>query len=300
MEECDVWVFEDYMRPTLVFVFVVLMSAPGCAALPRLSDSEQEDALARSENPSQAPADLIYGQSAAARGDWNTALAFFQRSYREKPSLLNEFNLATAYQRTGRGDLAVPLYLDLVDRGQLTEVTPIENTNGSFDQKAPASDIADEARERLIRMHASSLLTNRSAHALGGLARRAGKSGYERLCNHGRRALAHGFRMLVHKLGRDQAGCRLGYARLHARREPRLRTDGRIIEPLLIARDVGRTYFRVAVLARRFQILGGEDRFGALGVAHRHRQYRQRERDQGGDNRFGIPHESRLLESFVS
>jgi len=156
--------FGDSMRRPSVFVLVLLMSAPGCATLPRLSDNA-EDALARSENPSQAPADLIYGQGAAARGDWNTALAFFQRSYREKPSLLNEFNLATAYQRTGRGDLAVPLYLDLVDRGQQTEVTPIENTNGSFDQKAPASDIADEARERLIRMHATSLLTNRSAAA---------------------------------------------------------------------------------------------------------------------------------------
>jgi hypothetical protein len=150
------------MRPILLFVLALLVSGPGCAAFPRLSDTETE-ALARDDNASQAPADLLYGQTAAARGDWNTALAFFQRSYREKPSLLNEFNLATAYQRTGRGDLAVPLYLDLVDRGQQTEVTPIENTNGSFDQKAPASDIADEARERLIRMHASSLLTNRSA-----------------------------------------------------------------------------------------------------------------------------------------
>ena len=149
------------MRPILAFVFAGLTCCAGCTALPRLSDSDA-DVLARSESPSQAPADLIYGQSAAARGDWSTALAFFQRSYREKPSLLNEFNLATAYQRTGRGDLAVPLYLDLVDRGQQTEVTPIENTNGSFDQKAPASDIADEARERLIRMHATSLLTNRS------------------------------------------------------------------------------------------------------------------------------------------
>jgi hypothetical protein len=150
------------MRPFLIFAVALLVPVAGCATLPALSDNDGE-ALARNENSSQAPADLLYGQTAAARGDWNTALAFFQRSYREKPSLLNEFNLATAYQRTGRGDLAVPLYLDLVDRGQQTEVTPIENTNGSFDQKAPASDIADEARERLIRMHASSLMTNRSA-----------------------------------------------------------------------------------------------------------------------------------------
>jgi len=68
------------MRPTLVCVFALLLTAPGCAALPRLSDSDQE-ALVRSENASQAPADLIYGQGAAARGDWNTALAFFQPDF---------------------------------------------------------------------------------------------------------------------------------------------------------------------------------------------------------------------------
>jgi tetratricopeptide (TPR) repeat protein len=150
------------MRLSLAFALVVLLLGTGCATLSPAANSDSA-VLARSENFSEAPADLLYGQTAAARGDWNTALAFFQRSYREKPSLLNEFNLATAYQRTGRGDLAVPLYLDLVDRGQQAEVTPIENTNGSFDQKAPASDIADEARERLIRMHASSLMANRSS-----------------------------------------------------------------------------------------------------------------------------------------
>jgi len=153
--------FGDFMRPSLAMALVLLVSGTGCATLSPASDSDGA-ALARSESFSQAPADLLYGQTAAARGDWNTALAFFQRSYREKPSLLNEFNLATAYQRTGHGDLAVPLYLDLVDRGQQAEATPIENTNGSFDQKAPASDIADEARERLIRMHASSLMANRA------------------------------------------------------------------------------------------------------------------------------------------
>lgn len=147
------------MRLSQLFIYgVALIVLSACADLPSLSDTPEE-ALHRPESAAQAPADLIYGQAVAAHGDWNAALAFFQRSYREKPSILNEFNLATAYQRTGQGALAVPLYLDLIDRGGSTEVTPIQNTDESFDQKAPASDIADEARDRLIRMHALDMST---------------------------------------------------------------------------------------------------------------------------------------------
>jgi hypothetical protein len=149
-------------RSVIPFLFILFISGAPCVAFPSLSDN-LEESLHRAEEPGLAPSDLIYGQTVAARGDWTMALAFFERSYREKPSILNEFNLATAYQRTGQGALAVPLYLDLIDRGRLTEVTPVQNSNGSFDQKAPASDIADEARERLIRMHATSLRSDRQA-----------------------------------------------------------------------------------------------------------------------------------------
>jgi hypothetical protein len=145
-------------RSHLTIYGMALIVLSACGNLPGLSDTPEEE-LHSSESPAQGPADLIYGQAAAARGDWNKALAFFQRSYREKPSVLNEFNLATAYQRTGQGALAVPLYLDLIDRGGSTEVTPIQNADESFDQRAPASDIADEARDRLIKMHAMDLST---------------------------------------------------------------------------------------------------------------------------------------------
>jgi hypothetical protein len=145
-------------RSHLSIYGLALIVLGACANLPSLSDTPEE-ALNSSESAAEAPADLIYGQAAAARGDWDTALAFFERSYREKPSILNEFDLATAFQRTGRGALAVPLYLDLIDRGGSIEVTPIQNADESFDQKAPASDIADEARDRLIKMHAMDLST---------------------------------------------------------------------------------------------------------------------------------------------
>jgi hypothetical protein len=151
------------MRPLLLpLVSLLALSVASCASFPDFSENPNE-LMGREESPAQAPSDLIHGQAAAARGDWGTALSFFERSYREKPSILNEFNLATAYQRTGKGELAVPLYLDLVDRGQSTEATPVQNRNGSFDQKSPARDIADEARERLIRMHATSLRTDQGS-----------------------------------------------------------------------------------------------------------------------------------------
>src|ERR1700733_4893302 len=103
-------------RSHLSIYGLALIVLGACANLPSLSDTPEE-ALNSSESAAEAPADLIYGQAAAARGDWDTALAFFERSYREKPSILNEFDLATAFQRTGQGALAVPLYLDLIDRG---------------------------------------------------------------------------------------------------------------------------------------------------------------------------------------
>jgi hypothetical protein len=155
------------LRSVIPALLALLVSVTGCAALPEFQDDPKK-ALQREESAGQAPADLIYGQTAATRGDWDVALAFFERSYREKPSILNEFNLATAYQRTGQGALAVPLYLDLIDRGRLTEVTPVQNSNGTFDQKQPASDIADEARERLIKMHATSLRSDRGGAAQSG------------------------------------------------------------------------------------------------------------------------------------
>jgi hypothetical protein len=66
-------------------------------------------------------------QQASLRGDWVSEVALAGRAYREDPSLLNEFNLATGYERLGRTTLAVPLYQDLAARGQYIHVEAVYN-----------------------------------------------------------------------------------------------------------------------------------------------------------------------------
>ena len=73
---------------------------------------------------------------------------FSQRSYQQKPDLFNEFNLATAYQHTGNNALAIPLYLDLVERGQYTPTASILNADGTMPPPMLAT-ISLESAKRL-------------------------------------------------------------------------------------------------------------------------------------------------------
>jgi hypothetical protein len=94
---------------------------------------------------------LLDAEVAAQRGDWSGSATLAEQSYREKPDLWNEFNLATAYQHTRREALAIPLYLDLVVRGQYARTYPLY----SYDRSWPTPMlpfIADEAAHRLDQM----------------------------------------------------------------------------------------------------------------------------------------------------
>src|SRR5579863_2073033 len=76
--------------------------------------------FARGPDRANARRDEFEGEMAAQSGDWKMTLAFSEWSYQQTPDLNNEFNLATAYQHTGNNALAIPLYIDLVNRGQFT------------------------------------------------------------------------------------------------------------------------------------------------------------------------------------
>ena len=99
----------------------------------------------------KAQTDLLAAEVAAQRGDWSQSANLAEASYRSKPDVWNEFNLATAYQHTRRGGMSVPLYLDLVDRGQFARTRPIFNDNGTLPTPM-LPYIADEAAHRLNQM----------------------------------------------------------------------------------------------------------------------------------------------------
>lgn len=99
----------------------------------------------------KANADLIQAEMAGARGDWVMSAMLADKSYREEPSIWSEFNLATADQHIGRNDLAEPLYVNLISRGQFVDLEPVQNFDGSWPTQMLGT-VAQESSSRLDRM----------------------------------------------------------------------------------------------------------------------------------------------------
>ena len=125
------------------------------AVLPAAAEGTSARAAAtdRTLSNDQPQRDLLDAEVASQRGDWNESARLAEISYRAKPDLWNEFNLATAYQHTGRGALAIPLYIDLTERGQYARTSPLYSNDRSW--PAPMLPfMADEAAHRLAQMGA--------------------------------------------------------------------------------------------------------------------------------------------------
>jgi hypothetical protein len=105
--------------------------------------------------------DLVQAEMAGARGDWTVSALLADKSYREEPGIWSEFNLATADQHIGRKDLAEPLYVDLVERGQFVNLNPVQNFDGSWPSPMLGT-VAQEATRRLDRLgYGSAVISDR-------------------------------------------------------------------------------------------------------------------------------------------
>ena len=120
-------------------------TAPSTAPVSRPATSDM------SPGSDRAQVALLDAEVAAQRSDWSRSASLAEQSYREKPDLWNEFNLATAYQHTQRQALAIPLYLDLVARGRYARTYPLYSDDRSWPTPMRPF-IADEAAHRLDQM----------------------------------------------------------------------------------------------------------------------------------------------------
>ncbi|MBO9560846.1 MAG: hypothetical protein J7515_19965 [Caulobacter sp.] len=78
------------------------------------------------------------------RGDNWTGVNAFRRVVAKQGGVMNRFNLATGYQRTGRLDQAKAIYRDLLVDGEFT--TAVSSVSGG-----PSTfNVADEAASRLL------------------------------------------------------------------------------------------------------------------------------------------------------
>lgn len=132
----------------VVCTFATLPAAAESAGAPVRGTAT--DRILSNDQPQR---DLLDAEVASQRGIWNESARLAEISYRAKPDLWNEFNLATAYQHTGRSAEAIPLYIDLTERGQFARSYPLY----SYDRSWPAPMLpflADEAAHRLNQMGA--------------------------------------------------------------------------------------------------------------------------------------------------
>jgi len=89
------------------------------------------------------------GLQAAVRGDWAAATRFDQQSYRQSPSVSNEFNLAADYARTGQPALAIPLYQDVAENGGFRKAYSVYNDRTQEQPALEQFNYAAEATRRL-------------------------------------------------------------------------------------------------------------------------------------------------------
>ena len=94
----------------------------------------------------------IAADQAAAHDDWRKAGELSSEAYRRSPSLVNEFNLASYYARSGQYALAVPLYADVAANGQFSEGFAVYDYRHDPRPKREGFNFSDEANRRLAEL----------------------------------------------------------------------------------------------------------------------------------------------------
>jgi tetratricopeptide (TPR) repeat protein len=106
----------------------------------------------------------IQGETAGAYGDNETAVKLFERSVAQHPTVSSQFNLATAYERTGRPKEAAALYRVIVQSRNKQRGT----TESSIRKNGPETtfDYREEAARRLAVLDANEKPGDRDARVM--------------------------------------------------------------------------------------------------------------------------------------
>jgi hypothetical protein len=131
------------MKPLNSFCLAIASAA--IIATPVLAADQQEPAIYAAE------VSQLHGEQASVRGDWAEATRLDEQSYRQSPSISNEFNLATDYTHTGQPALAIPLYQDVAEHGGDRTAAAAYNDRT---QAAPPRERFNYAEEAVRRLDA--------------------------------------------------------------------------------------------------------------------------------------------------
>ncbi len=130
-----------------------------CSGCTSLTGSEGDDRrmlqtpVASQQHGNSAADAETQGETAGVYGDNQTAVKLFERSVAEHPTIGSQFNLATAYERTGRPKEAEALYRQIVEsrnkeRGTTESPVRVDGPETTFDYR-------EEAARRLAILEAA-------------------------------------------------------------------------------------------------------------------------------------------------
>jgi hypothetical protein len=107
--------------------------------------------LAIQHGPDISTVEAGTGAAASAWGDRWTANNLLARAAEDQPTVINRFNLAVAYEKTGRFNDAAPIYRQLETDGRYTwAVTMVDSRDrGAWDRRF---NVARESARRLAAM----------------------------------------------------------------------------------------------------------------------------------------------------
>lgn len=126
--------------------------ATACATMDRgMARQEAATTLANAAELQGTNAAEVVGRTSMAFGDRYTAANLFERAADSRASVGKRFNLAAAYEATGRLPEAVTIYRTLVDDGQYVTMRSNRPMNNP-DVPVRRYNIAEESARRLTRI----------------------------------------------------------------------------------------------------------------------------------------------------
>lgn len=136
--------------PAIAFVALVALTASGCVTR---DSAKLQPATAGGASAGNSQRAEGAGQASSARGDNWTAANQFEQARAGYDSPLNRFNLAAAYESTGRSLEAAALYRTVLVDGRFTTIV-VNRLNADTGGANSKVNLAEEARRRLAVIEA--------------------------------------------------------------------------------------------------------------------------------------------------
>ncbi len=178
------------MRKLILIAAVTGSAALACACATTGVQQRQADraatmsALEKPASTARLGSDTAHARASLAWGDRWTSANLFEKANAGHSTVISRFNLATAYQRTGRGDEAAALYRGLLADGEYTYVI-LDPRYDRRDPRAQAGaervNVADESARRLAMIQGPAALSP-------GATASAGQAGVDAAALEGRTA----------------------------------------------------------------------------------------------------------------